>query len=74
MARSARPMQVAAKWPARVAGQQTEILETSIFMGQRQRVLVVHLGFSDPEATAMIYATAMERSEFEALLAGAVRK
>ena len=56
------PMQVAAKWPARVAGQQTEILETSIFMGQRQRVLVVHLGFSDPEATAMIYATAMERS------------
>jgi hypothetical protein len=67
-------MQVAAKWPARVAGQQTEILETSIFMGRPQRVLVVHLTFTDPDATAMIYATGVERAEFEAILAGAVRK
>ena len=68
------PMQVAAKWPARVAGQQTEILETSMFMGQRQRVFVVHLAFRNPDATAMIYVTAMERSEFEAILAGVMRK
>ena len=68
------PMQVAAKWPARVAGQQTEVLETSIFMGRPQRVFVVHLAFTDPDATAMIYATGMERSEFEAILATATRK
>src|SRR5262245_53368351 len=68
------PMQVAAKWPARVAGQQTEILETSMFMGRPQRVFVVHLAFKGPDATAMIYATGMERLEFETILAGATRK
>jgi hypothetical protein len=68
------PMQVAAKWPARVADQETEILETSMFMGRPQRVFVVHLAFTAPDATAMIYVTGMERSEFEAILAGATRK
>jgi hypothetical protein len=68
------PMQVQAKWPARVAGQPTEILETSLFMGWPQRVFVVHLGFRNPDATAMIYASGMERVEFEAIVAGATRK
>ena len=67
-------MQVQAKWPARVAGQPTEILETSLFMGWPQRVFVVHLGFRNPDATAMIYASGMERVEFEAIVAGATRK
>src|SRR5262245_45955539 len=64
------PMQVAAKSPVRVAGQQTEILETSIFMGHPQRVFVVHLAFTDPDASAMIYVTGMDRPEFESILAG----
>ena len=67
------PMKSAATWPARVAGQQTEIIETSFFMGRPQRVFVVHLAFKDPAATAMIYATEVERAEFEALLAGVTR-
>jgi hypothetical protein len=43
-------------------------------MGRPQRVFVVHLAFTNPDATAMIYATGMERSEFEAILATATRK
>jgi len=72
-ARDLGPMVVAAEWPARVAGQDTRIIETSMFMGRPQRVLVVHLAFSAPRSTAMVYATGLERRDFESLLAGLER-
>jgi len=37
------PMQAAREWPAIVAGQATTIIETRVFMGQLQRVMVAHL-------------------------------
>lgn len=67
------PMAVAAEFPARVAGQDTKIIETSVFMGRKQRVLVAHLGFKDQKASAMIYAVGMDRKEFESILAGLTR-
>jgi hypothetical protein len=39
-------------------------------MGRKQRVLVTYLNFVDPEAKAMIYATGVDRKEFEAILSG----
>ena len=64
------PMEAASEWPALVAGQKTKIIETSRFMGRQQRVLVTHLRFSNPEAQAMFYASGLNRTEFEAVLAG----
>lgn len=67
------PMAIAAEFPARVAGQDTKIIETSMFMGRKQRVLVAHLGFEDRKASAMIYAVGVDRREFESILAGISR-
>jgi hypothetical protein len=67
------PMASAAEFPARVAGQGTSIVETTMFMGREQRVLVAHLAFPDVKGSAMIYATGMDRKEFEAILAGIAR-
>jgi len=64
------PMKVAAEWPVMVAGQNTKVVETSLFMGRKQRVLVTYLHFFDPEANAMLYASGVDRKEFEALLSG----
>jgi hypothetical protein len=72
-ARDLGPMAVAAEFPARVAGQDTKIIETSVFMGTKQRVLVAHLGFKDQKASAMIYAVGLDRREFESILAGITR-
>jgi hypothetical protein len=66
-------MKVAAEFDARVAGQNTKIIETAMFMGREQRVLVAHLGFPDVKSSAMIYATGMDRKEFTAILAGIAR-
>lgn len=68
------PMVAARRHPAVVAGQTTEILETSLFMGREQRVLVTHLRFADPESRAMIYADGLTVAEFEALLASLALK
>jgi hypothetical protein len=67
------PMAIAAEFPARVAGQDTRIIETTMFMGRKQHVLVAHLGFPDLNGSAMIYATGMGRDEFAAILAGISR-
>jgi hypothetical protein len=64
------PMAIVSESPARVAGQDTKIIETSLFMGTKQRVLVAHLGFKDQKASAMIYAAGVDRGEFESILAG----
>ena len=72
-ARDLGPMAIAAEWPARVAGQETRIIETSMFMGQTQRVFVAHLSFRTPQSSAMIYARGVDRREFEAILAGVKR-
>jgi len=72
-ARDLGPMAIAAEFPARVAGQDTKIIETSMFMGTKQRVLVAHLGFKDQRASAMIYAIGLDRREFESILAGVSR-
>ena len=48
------PWQSSQNFPARVAGQDTKIIETSMFMGTKQRVLVAHLGFKDQKASAML--------------------
>ena len=62
------PMAIASQQPVTVAGQQTAIVETSMFMGRQQKVLVTYLKFADPEARAMIYADGLTVAEFEALL------
>lgn len=67
------PMAVASEFPARVAGQNTTIIETSMFMGRKQRVLVTHLGFQDQTASVMIYTVGVDRREFESILAGITR-
>ena len=67
--RDGGPMVIANQTPAIVAGQETKIIETSMFMGDAQRVLVTHLSFTNPEATAMIYAKGLKIEEFQALLA-----
>jgi hypothetical protein len=67
------PMVVESEFPVRVAGQDTAILETSMFMGRKQRVLVAHLGFKDQKTSAMIYAVGMDRQEFQSILAGLTR-
>lgn len=72
-ARDLGPMVVVSRSPARVAGQDTEIIETSMFMGVKQRVLATHLGFEDQKASAMIYAVGVGHDEFESLLAGITR-
>lgn len=64
------PMTVAAEWPIMVAGQKTKVIETSLFMGRKQRVLVTYLNFADPEAKAMLYASGFDRKGFEAILSG----
>ena len=51
----------------------TKILETTMFMGRKQRVLATHLGFRDVRGSVMIYAQGMEREEFARLLAGLTR-
>ena len=66
-------MAVVSEFPARVAGQDTKIIETSMFMGTKQRVLVAHLGFKEQKASAMIYAIGLDRREFESILAGVAR-
>jgi hypothetical protein len=66
-------MAIAAEFPARVAGQDTRIIETTMFMGRKQRVLVTHVGFPDQKGSAMIYAVGMERDEFAAILTGIAR-
>ena len=67
------PALYAAEFPARVAGQNTRIIETTMFMGRKQRVLVTHLGYPELKGSAMIYAVGVDRPEFEALLAGITR-
>lgn len=67
--RDGGPMVAASETPAVVAGQETKIIETSMFMGVSQKVLVTHLHFSHPESTAMIYAKGLSIEEFRALLA-----
>lgn len=67
--RDGGPMVAASETPAVVAGQETKIIETSMFMGVSQRVLVTHLHFSNPESRAMIYAKGLSNEEFRALLA-----
>ena len=67
------PMAIASEFPTQVAGQQTRIIETTMFMGRKQRVLATHLGFKDQSASVMIYAVGMDRREFESLLAGVTR-
>jgi hypothetical protein len=71
--RDLAPMAVAAEFPARVAGQDTRIIETTLFMGRKQRVLVAHAGFPDRKGSALIYAVGMDREEFAAILAGITR-
>jgi hypothetical protein len=66
--RDGGPMVVAHETPAVVAGQKTKIIETTQFMGPTQRVVVTHLRFTDPEATAMIYAKGVSVEEFRSLL------
>ena len=62
------PMSTAAEWPALVAGQSVKVFETAVFMGRDQRVLVTYLRFIKPEAQAMLYASGLNRAEFDSIL------
>jgi hypothetical protein len=62
------PMVVKQEWPIEIAGQQTRIVETSMFMGTPQRVFVTYLRFTQPESNAMLYASGLSREEFSSIL------
>lgn len=59
------------KWPIELAGQATEVLEASVFMGMKQDVFATHLKFSSPESTVLIYGKGFSKEEFKALLLNA---
>ena len=66
--RDSGPIVSAREYPVIVAGQKTKIIETSQFMGKKQRVLVSHLQFKNPESSAMIYASGISLDEFRSIL------
>jgi hypothetical protein len=59
------------KWPLEIAGQATELLEASVFMGLKQQVFATYLRFSTPESTVLIYGKGFNEEEFRALLRNA---
>jgi hypothetical protein len=62
------PMKVASEWSVTVAGKKTVVAETSMFMGRTQHVFVTYFKFTKPDATAMFYASGLDRSEFTRIL------
>jgi hypothetical protein len=64
------PLHAVAEWAAVLGGQPVRVLETDLFMGRPQQVLVTHLELSTPAAAQlMLYATGLTREEFGAILA-----
>lgn len=67
-ARPGGPMVVQQSYPVVVADQATKILETSQFMGTQGRALVVHMQFSKPQASALLYSYDMSLQEFRSAI------
>jgi hypothetical protein len=63
-------MVIANEKPIVVAGQATELIETSMFMGSTQHVFVTYLKFHHPETNVMIYGSGLNRKEFISVLSG----
>ncbi len=68
--RDGGPMKVMTEWSVTVAGKQMKVVETSMFMGRTQHVLVTYFNFTKPDATAMLYSSGLDRSEFTRILSG----
>ena len=64
------PMVAAAEWNIRVAGYETSLIETSMFMGLSQKILVTHLHPTEPNADILIFANGILRADFETILGG----
>lgn len=72
--RDGGPMAISQSYPVKVLGQQTKLLETSMFFGSEQRVLVTHVSLEEPKAVLMIYSPNLEREEFTALVTSLKRR
>jgi hypothetical protein len=57
------------QWKVRVAGQETEVAETEIFMGIKQQVLVTHLERPGGAGRFVMHARNMPRETFDKILA-----
>jgi hypothetical protein len=68
--RALGPMVAAKQWKAKVAGQQTEVAETEMFMGIQQQVLVAWLERPGGAGRFMMYAANMPRKTFDKILSG----
>lgn len=62
------PMAKKESWPVKFLGKDATITETSLFMGQKQEVLVLHCKLSK-YTPVMIYSRDMSREEFDEMLA-----
>lgn len=63
------PMLAAKQWKTRIAGQETEAVETEMFMGYKQRVLVTWLERPGGGGRFMMYSRNIPRETFDKILA-----
>ncbi|HOW54114.1 MAG TPA: hypothetical protein PLR60_05595 [Syntrophorhabdaceae bacterium] len=56
------------QWDRIVAGEKIKVTETDQFMGKKQKVFVVHLKRSSPDAVIMIYASGVTFDFFDKLI------
>ncbi|GEM_PF-2910465 len=62
------PMAATRQWDRIVAGEKIKVTETDQFMGKKQKVFVVHLKRSSPDAVIMIYASGVTFDFFDKLI------
>ena len=67
-------MAIRQSYPVTVLGQQTKLIETSMFFGREQQVFVTHVSLEEPKAVLMIYSPNLEREEFTDLITSLKRR
>ena len=72
--RDGGPMAIRQSYPVTVLGQQTKLIETSMFFGSEQQVFVTHVSLEEPKAVLMIYSPNLEREEFTAFITSLKRR
>jgi len=67
--RDGGPIVAEREWDETVAGETARVIETKMFFGQPQRVLVTHLHPKGCRGVGMVYAQGMSQEEFSRVLA-----
>jgi hypothetical protein len=62
------PMQAVSEWTEQIGGKDVKVMETSLFEGRPQKVLVTFFNLLSPAISARLSAYGMSRQEFSALL------